>query len=68
MGDSWQYFLEVTTITTKYDNNTKVGASGEVLRLKAKVDARGNQQLEGVDFFDIFVLVIKWPWYKQYFP
>ena len=38
----------------------KVFPSGEVRKLKARLCARGDQQLEGIDYFETFAPVINW--------
>jgi hypothetical protein len=47
-------------ITAKWIFRTKKGPNGELIKLKARICARGFQQTEGVDFTEIFALVVRW--------
>lgn len=59
MGDNYTMTDEVTLIITRWIYKVKVEALGEVLRFKARVVAKVKKQLEHVDFFDTFALVLK---------
>ena len=47
-------------ITAKWIYKVKKDSSGNIIKLKARIVARGFQQTEGVDFSDIFASVVRW--------
>ena len=47
-------------ITTKWIYKLKMGMTGKPDKLKARVVARGFQQIEGIDYNDIFSPVVRW--------
>ena len=51
----WMNVLGSTLVFKK-----KVYPSGEVRKLKARFCARGDQQIEGVDFFETYAPVVSW--------
>ena len=51
----WMNVLGSTLVFKK-----KVYPSGEVRKLKARFCARGNQKIEGGDFFETYAPVVSW--------
>jgi hypothetical protein len=46
--------LRKVLILAKWIYKTKLGTFGEIEKLKASVILKGNKQIEGLDYFDIF--------------
>jgi hypothetical protein len=47
-------------ITAKWIFKVKRGSSGQVSKLKVRIVPRGFQQRAGIDYNDIFALVVRW--------
>ena len=60
---TWDY-VELSerkdAITAKWVYRTKKDSSGNIQKLKARVVARGFEQVLGVDFYDTFAPVVRW--------
>lgn len=46
------------SILAKWIYNTKTSPLSEILKLKARVFARENKQIEGLDYFDTFTSIL----------
>ena len=47
-------------ITAKWIYRIKKGPSGTPDKLKARIEARGFQQKDGIDYIEIFAPVVRW--------
>jgi hypothetical protein len=52
--------IDKISIIRKWIYEIKRDSSREVKKLKARIVARGFQQTQGIDFTDIFTLVVRW--------
>ena len=61
--DYWYIFDQyenMKSIQSTWDFKCKHYPDGLIMMFKAKFYDRGNQQLEGIDFFDMYTPVVQW--------
>jgi hypothetical protein len=68
-NDTWEIIDQPTRkspITAKWIYKIKRDAQGEIAKLKARLVARGFQQIEGIDFLEISHLLYNGQQYEPY--
>ena len=59
--------MDQKPLTTKWVYKYKIGADGTIVKYKARMVARGFQQVEGVDYYETYAPVAKHPTYRILF-